>query len=152
MRYVRTMKLVLRVIGSGLALAGLALIGFAPAKSLHATDGRQDIPGFYREVRGGRLVSIKPLAAPVPDERPVRRMSEDEIQRLEFEVDKARLRVPRLPDRDERELERQVASDRRPVRLQIKQQPTEQEKNRSRLRLIHRPAPEQGPDEVEVIH
>lgn len=149
MRYVRAMKLALRVIGAGLALAGVMLIGFVRVKSIHAGGKAQDSPGFYREVRGGRLISIKPLDAPLPDERPVRRMSEDDIQRLEFE--KARPGVRRLPDRDERELERAAASDRRPMRLQIEQQPMEQGKDQRRLRLVHRPAPGQGRDEVEAI-
>jgi hypothetical protein len=145
------MKLVLPVIGSGLALAGLMLIGFVPAKSIHANDKGQDSPGFYREVRGGRVISVKPLMVPVPDQRPVRRMSGGDIQRLEFE--KVRSGVRRLPDKDEREFERQIASDRRSVRLQTEQQLAEQEKNRRRQHLVHRSAPEQGQgEEVEAIH
>jgi len=137
------------VIGSGFALAGLILIGSMPAKSIHVADKGQDSPGFYREVIGGRLMSIKPLAAPLPDHRPARSMSEEDLQRLEFE--KSRSGVRRLPDKDEREFKPEVASDPRPVRVQTEQRTMGQENNRAGRRLVHRPAPEQGTDEVEVI-
>ncbi len=144
------MKITPSLAGLGLAFAGFVVITFVPAKSVRAADDGQETPGFHREVAGNRLISIKPLVEPVPEPRPVRRISEEDIRRRQME--QARPGFARLPERNERDLERDAASDRRPVRLpDAYLHRAGEESNRSGLRLIHRPEPGQGVDEVEVV-
>jgi hypothetical protein len=145
------MRLVWFVIGLVLALAGLLELRFVPAKSVRAADNGQDPPGFHREVVGNNLISIKPLVESVPDQRPVRRMSEEDLQRLELE--KNRSGIPRLPDKDERELQREAAADGRPARLlsETERRRLEENRNRPGPRLVYRPAPGQGEDRIEEI-
>ena len=141
------MKIALPVIGLGLALAGLLQIGLAPTQSIRAADNQQESTKFQREVVGGRLVSIRPVADPIPDQRPVRRISEEDVRR--WELDKSRPGVPRLPERTS-----ETAGDGRPVRRQPETElrRLEEEKNRPGLRLVYRPAPGQGEPVVQVIH